>query len=189
MAEKTADEIIKGLGEEGAQAVEAFRRDLQKVRTGRATTGLIENVQIEYYGSRMALSHLAQITAPEPHTLVVQPYDTGALSAIEKGIQAANLGLNPSKEANVLRVSVPPLTEDRRKEICKHLHKLAEDFRVSIRTHRRETNDALKSLEKGGALSKDDAKRMLDKVQKQTDEQISKIDSLLSTKEKEVMAV
>ena len=188
MAAKSVAEIIKELVSNGSAAVDAFKRDLQKVRTGRASTGLVENIQVEYYGSRMALSHLAQITTPESHLILIQPYDGGSASAIEKAIQSAGLGLNPAKEGGIIRVMVPPLTEDRRKEIVKHLHKLAEEFRVSIRAHRREANEALKTLEKDG-LSKDESKRAADSIQKQIDDHIARLDALLVSKEKEVMTV
>lgn len=188
MAPKSVAEIIKQVVADGSGAVEAFKRDLNKVRTGRASAGLVENVQVEHYGSRMALSHLAQITTPESHLIVIQPYDAGAGSAIEKAIQSAGLGLNPSKEGAVIRVMVPPLTEDRRRDIVKQLHKLAEEFRVSIRAHRREANEAIKALEKDG-LSKDESKRAADSIQKQIDDQIAKLDTLLAAKEKEVMTV
>lgn len=189
MSKPTAEEIVTRLLESAKAAVEAFKRDLHKVRTGRASTGLIEGVLVDFYGSKMALSHLAQLTTPENHLIVIQPYDVGAISAIEKAIQSSGLGLNPSKEGNLLRVSLPPLTQERRKDIVKHLHKLAEDFRVSIRNYRRDANETIKAMEKEGELSKDDAKRVLEKIQKHTDEQVSSLDALLQAKEKEVMSV
>lgn len=188
MVLRNIDEVMKDLSARLLGAVDAFKKDLQKLRTGKASTGLVDGIQVDLYGSKMSLSHLAQITTPENHLIVIQPFDAGSVSAIEKAIQSSGLGLNPAKDGAVLRVSVPPPTEERRKEIVKHLHKVAEDFRVSMRGYRKDANDAVKSLEKGG-VPKDEAKRALDAIQKRVDEHIAKIDTLLADKEKEVLKV
>lgn len=185
----TPESILSDLSEEMKQAVVAFKQNLQKVRSGRASAGLVENIQVDYYGSKMHLSHLAQISSPDPRSLVIQVYDAGAVTAVEKGLQSAGLGLNPSRDGNTLRVLVPALTEEARKELVKHLHKMTEEMRVSIRNHRRDANDILKMLEKDEGLSKDDAKRALDKVQKQTDQTIAEIEKLLEGKVAECMEV
>jgi ribosome recycling factor len=189
MAAKTEAEIQNKLNEELKGVLAAFKRDLQKVRTGRASSGLLENLMVDYYGTRTQLSHLAQITSPEPRLLQIQVYDGGAVSAIEKAIQGANLGMNPSREGNSIRVLVPTLTQEARKEIVKVLNKSAEDMRVSARNHRRDANEELKKLEKDGVLGKDEAKRSMDKVQKQTDQTIEELDKLLAAKEQEVLEV
>lgn len=185
----TLEEVIRHHKEQGDKGVQAFKRDLQKMRSGRASASLLEGVFVEYYGSRTALTHLAQVTSPEARTIVVQVYDQGAVESVEKAIRTSDLGFNPSREGNVLRIIVPPLTEESRKEIVKHLHKAAEEHRVSIRNHRRESNDFVKKFEKDGTVTKDDAKRGMDKIQKQTDSSIEEIDSLLKVKEAEIMEV
>jgi ribosome recycling factor len=185
----TVEEVLLYNDEQCNGAVHAFQRDLAKVRSGRASSGLVEGVQVDYYGARTALEHLAQVSTPEAQLILVQVYDAGAVQAVEKAILESNLGFNPSREGNTLRIIVPPLSEERRKDIIKHLHKMAEDIRISIRNHRREANDCLKRLEKDGEINKDDSKRGLDKVQKQTDDMIAQVDSLLKKKEEEVIEV
>ncbi len=185
----TTQEILTNHDNECKGAISAFKRDLQKVRTGRASGSLLEGIQVDYYGSKTPLVHLGQITTPEPRLIVVQIYDTNAASAVEKAIQGAGLGFNPSREGNTIRVVVPPLTEESRKEIVKRLHKLAEDIKVSIRNHRRDANDGLKALEKEGSLAKDDVNKSQDRVQKQTDAAIAEVDKLLQAKEAECMEV
>ncbi|MCC6953687.1 MAG: ribosome recycling factor [Deltaproteobacteria bacterium] len=184
----TAEEVLGTLSEEMKNAVQAFKLSLTKVRTGRASTGLLENLQVDYYGSKMHLSHLAQISNPEPRMLVVQVYDAGAVTAVEKAIQSAGLGLNPSRDGGVLRVLIPQLTEDARREMVKQLHRTGEEMRVSVRNHRRDANEELKQLEKDG-MSKDDIKRSTDRVQKLTDQTIAEIDKMLSQKEAECLEV
>ena len=181
--------ILKKYEEECRAAVDAFRRELQKVRTGRASGSVLEGIVVEYYGTKTALSHLGQITTPEARLIVIQVYDSNAAVAVEKAIHSAGLGFNPSREGNTIRIVVPPLTEETRREIVKHLHKMAEDYRVSVRNHRRDANDAIKKLEKEGTVAKDEAGRVLEKVQKQTDASISDIDKVLAQKEAECMEV
>ena len=185
----TAPEVIKHHEQAVKEVVSAFRRELQKVRTGRASTSVLEGVLVDYYGSKTALVHLGQITVPEPRLISIQVYDTGALAAIEKAIHGAGLGLNPAREGNTIRLMVPPLTEETRRDIVKHLHKMTEDFRVSVRNHRREANDGLKKLEKDSLLSKDEVAKTMDKVQKQTDAAIAEIDKALAQKEAECLEV
>lgn len=187
-----SDEISLILSEhrdECEKAYEAFKRDMKKMRTGRANASVLEGISVDYYGSKTALSHLGQISSPEPRILAIQVFDQGAVEACEKAILAANLGFNPNREGNTLRINVPTLTEESRKEIVKGLHKQAEEIRISVRNHRRDANDTLKKLEKEGSIAKDDAKKALDKVQKQTDEFIKEIDTHLSQKEAECMEV
>jgi ribosome recycling factor len=186
---ETGDSVLKKLQEHCAASVTAFKRDLQKVRTGRASSGLLENIQVDYYGAKTQLTHLAQISTPEARTIVVQVYDTSAVQAVEKAIKTSDLGFNPQREGNTLRVSIPQLTAEVRKEIIKHLNKMTEEMRISVRNHRRDANDILKKLEKDGDVTKDDAKRLVEKVQKQVDATIAEIDKLLVGKEAEISEV
>lgn len=185
----SAEELLSVHDEECKAAVAAFKRDLLKIRTGRASGSLLEGVQVDYYGSKTPLVHLGQISTPEPRLIVVQVYDAGAAAAVEKAIQTSGLGFNPAREGNTIRVVVPPLTEESRKEIVKRLHKLAEDIKVSVRNHRRDANESVKKLEKDGIVAKDDSAKVLDKVQKRTDAAVQEVDKLLQAKEAECMEV
>ncbi len=189
MSAATTEKVIQSHEEQCKETVQHFKREVQKLRTGRASAGLLEGITVDYYGSKAPLHQLAQITAPEARLILVQVYDAQAVSAIEKAIQGAGLGLNPSRDGNMLRLVVPPLTEETRKEIVRHLHKMAEEIRVSIRNHRRDANDTIKKFEKENTFPKDVCKRALDKIQKVTDSYISSIDQVLAAKEAEVMEV
>lgn len=183
-------EVVLAENKEACEkTVDAFKRDMKKMRTGRANASVLEGVTVDYYGSKTSLGHLGQISSPEPRILTVQVYDQSAVESVEKAILSADLGFNPSREGSTLRINVPPLTEETRREIVKRLHKQAEDIRVSIRNHRRDSNDSIKKLEKGGEITKDDAKRALDQIQKHTDESIKQVDEHLVVKEAECMEV
>ena len=177
------------LQKEMEKSVTAFRKDLSKLRTGRASTALLEGVMADYYGSPTPLNQLASLTAPEPRLLVVQPYDKGAIVNIEKAILKSDLGLNPSNDGKVIRIPIPELTEERRKELVKHVKKIAEEFRVSIRNHRRLAIEKLKETAKKKEITEDDLKHSQDRVQKITDDFIGRIDKVLKTKEDEIMEV
>jgi ribosome recycling factor len=170
-------------------AVEALRREFATVRTGKATPALLDTVKVEAYGSTVPLNQVASISAPEPRLLVVQPWDRGMLGPIEKGIQTSDLGLNPANDGKIIRVPIPALTEERRREYVRLLHKMAEEGRVSIRHARKEANDEIKRRQKDGEISEDDARREQDEVQKLTDRYIQQLDDLLRHKEAEVMEV
>ena len=171
------------------KAVEAMRREFTSVRTGKATPALLDTVRVDAYGSKMPINQVGTVSAPEPRMLIVQPWDKGLLKAIENGIVTADLGLNPSNDGNIIRVPIPQLTEERRKEMVKLLHKLAEEGRVAIRHARQEANKELKKKQTDHELSEDDVHRQMEQVQKLTDEYITKIDQLLKHKEQEVMEV
>lgn len=171
------------------KAVEAMRREFTSVRTGKATPALLDTVRVDAYGSKMPINQVGTVSAPEPRLLIVQPWDKGLLKAIETGITNADLGLNPSNDGNIIRVPIPQLTEERRKDMVKLLHKLAEEGRVAIRHARQEANKELKKKQGDHELSEDDAHRQMEQVQKLTDEYIAKIDQLLKAKEQEVMEV
>jgi ribosome recycling factor len=171
------------------KAVEAMRREFTSVRTGKATPALLDTVRVDAYGSKMPINQVGTVSAPEPRMLIVQPWDKGLLKAIETGITNADLGLNPSNDGNIIRVPIPQLTEERRKDMVKLLHKLAEEGRVAIRHARQEANKELKKKQGDHEISEDDAHRQMEQVQKLTDEYIGKIDNLLKSKEQEVMEV
>lgn len=172
-----------------AGAVEALRREFASVRTGKASPALLDGVRVEAYGSLMPLNQVATVSAPEARLLVVQPWDTSMLGPIEKGIQAADLGLNPSNDGKIVRIPIPVLTEERRKEFVRVLHRMAEEARVSVRHARKEANDGVKRRQKEGELSEDDARRDQDEVQKLTDRYTQEIDDLLKAKEAEVLEI
>ncbi len=175
--------------EKMAATLEALRVESARVRTGRASTSLVSNIRVDYYGTMTPLNQLATINVPEPQLIVVQPYDGGALGNIEKAIQAAELGLNPANDGKVIRVPVPPLTEERRKEMVKLVKKMGEEHKVSIRNIRREINDDIKSEEKDKKISEDDLRKGQGEVQKVTDDFIAQVDKLISVKEEEILKV
>ena len=169
------------------KAVEDFRREMAATRTGRANVHMLDTVSVDYYGSMMALNQIATIHAPEPQMITVQPFDPSALANIEKAIRTADLGLNPMNDGKLIRVPVPPLTEERRKEMVKHLHRILEDHRTAIRNIRRDGNDAIKKAMKDKKITEDDEKRALDEIQKLTDDEIKKMEEMSKGKEKEVL--
>jgi ribosome recycling factor len=167
--------------------VEHVRRELAGVRTGRASVGLLENIHVEAYGSKMPLNQVAGLSIPEPALIVAQPYDPQLLATIEKAIRSSDLGLNPASDGKVVRVPIPPLTDDRRKELSRHVHKLTEEGRNALRQVRREANDKLKKMLKEHAISEDDERRALEDVQKITDGYIKAIDDLQKKKDTELL--
>lgn len=171
------------------KAVGSFRKELAKVRTGRASTALLEGVAVDYYGAQTPLNQLATLSVPEPRLLVVQPYDRGAIGNIEKAILKSALGLTPANDGKLIRIPIPELTEDRRKELVKHVKKVAEEFRVSLRNHRRQAIEKIKEMEKKKEVTADELKHGQDRVQKITDEHMTKIDKVLKGKEDEIMEV
>lgn len=171
------------------KAVEALRREFSSVRTGKATPALLDTVRVDAYGSKMPLNQVATINAPEPRLILVQPWDKSLLGTIEKAIQSADLGLNPANDGNVIRVPIPPLTEERRREMVRVLHKMAEEGRIAVRHARQEANKEIKRLEHDHGLGEDQARRQLEEIQKLTDEHIVRIDELMKAKEEEVMEV
>ncbi|HEU5208068.1 MAG TPA: ribosome recycling factor [Longimicrobiales bacterium] len=171
------------------KALEAMRREFSGVRTGKASPALLDIVRVDAYGSKMPLNQVATVSAPEPRMLIVQPWDKGLVAPVEKAIRNAELGLNPATDGGVIRVPIPALNEERRREMVRMLHKLAEEGRVAVRHARQEANKTLKQQQSDGDMSEDDARRQMDEVQKLTDEYIGKIDHLLKAKEEEVMEV
>ncbi len=168
-------------------AIERVRKDMANVRTGRASTGLLDHVHVEAYGSKMPLNQLASLSIPEPSMLVAQPFDPSLIKAIEKAIQSSDLGLNPANDGKVIRIPIPSLNEERRKELSRHVHKQAEEGRNVVRQVRRDANDRLKKLLKDSKISEDDEKRGLEQVQKLTDEHVKLIDDLQKKKDQELL--
>lgn len=177
------------LEKECKAAIEHAKKEVSRFRTGRASASLLDGLMVEYYGSMVPIIQLGMINAPESRLITVQVYDAGAVDGVEKAIRGADLGLNPSRDGNLVRVSIPALTEDRRKELTKKLSKLGEETKVGIRNHRRDTIDDLKKKEKSKEMSADELKRGLDEVQKITDKYISEVDTVMAAKEKEIMEV
>src|ERR671931_1463602 len=171
------------------KAVEDFRREMAAVRTGRASVHMLDSVQVEYYGSVMPLNQIAQVHAPEAQLITVQPFDPSSLAGIEKAIRSADLGLNPMNDGKMIRIPVPPLTEERRREMVKHLHKVLEDHRTAVRNVRRDGNEAIKKALKDKKITEDEERRALDEIQKLTDDEIKKMEEMAKQKEKEVMSV
>lgn len=171
------------------KAVEDFRTNLAAARTGRANVHMLDTVRVPYYGSEMPLNQVANVHVPEAQLLTVQPFDPSIMGEIEKSIRSAGLGLNPMNDGKIIRIPVPPLTEERRKELVKHLHKILEDHRTAIRNVRRDGNEAIKKAMKDKKITEDDEKKALDEVQKLTDAEIKKMEEMSAAKEKELMTV
>ena len=188
-----AEEDLEMIYEEASDAMEksfkSYRKDLLRVRTGRASTALLDGVMVDYYGTSTPLNQLANLSAPDPRLLVVAAFDKGALNDIEKAIQSSELGLNPANDGKVIRISVPPLTEERRKDLVKQVKKSAEEHKVGVREARRDAIAMLKELEGDGSLPKDDRHRADKHIQDLTNEYTGKVDALTAQKEKEVLEV
>ena len=183
------DAVFTELQKEMDGSVNALRKELTKVRTGRASTSLLDHVSVDYYGATTPLNQLATLSAPEPRLLVIQPFDRSAMGEIEKAILKSDLGLTPNNDGKIIRIPIPALTEERRKDLVKHVKKVAEEFRVSLRNHRRLAIEHLKEAEKKKEITADDAKHGQERIQKITDEFIGRIDKILKSKEEEVMEV
>ena len=171
------------------QAVAGFQANLASTRTGRASVHMLDQIKVDYYGTPTPISQLAQVSAPEAQLILISPWDPTVLKEIEKALQASDLGFNPQSDGKVIRVPVPPMTEERRRDVCKHLNKVLEEHRTAVRNVRRDGNDALKKLAKEKKISEDEEKRALEEVQKMTDEEIRRMEELSHKKEAEVMQV
>jgi ribosome recycling factor len=171
------------------KAVEDFRKDLATIRTGRANTSLLDSIRVDYHGTPMPLNQLGSLSVPEPTVIVISPWDPGALAPIDKAIRTSDLGLNPSSDGKVIRVPIPSLTEERRKDLVKHIHKVLENHRTAVRNVRRDIKEAVEKLEKEKKISEDDKKRTLDELEKVTHQETKKIEDLSAVKEKEVLEI
>lgn len=186
MSEK---DVIKETKPRMETVIEDFRRKLAAVRTGRAAVSILDNVMVDYYGTPTPLNQMASVHAPEPQMLTVQPWDQTQVGPIEKAIRAADLGLNPSNDGKLVRIPIPPLTEERRKQLAKQVHDVAEDHRTAVRQARRDANERLKKMLKDKVISEDAERDALDEIQKLTNNYIGKIDELSKSKEQEIMSV
>ena len=171
------------------KAVEDFRKDLASIRTGRANVGLLDQVRVDYHGTPMAINQLGTMSVPDPAMIVISPWDPTAVAMIDKAIRTADLGLNPTNDGKVVRVPIPPLTEERRKDLVKNMHKVLENHRTAIRNIRRDVKEAVEKLEKEKKMSEDDKKRSLDELEKLTHSETKKIEDLAATKEREVLEI
>lgn len=171
------------------KAVEDFRKDLATVRTGRANVALLDSIRVDYHGTPMAINQLGTMNVPDASMIVISPWDPGAVAPIEKAIRTSDLGLNPANDGKVVRVPIPPLTEDRRKDLVKHIHKVLEEHRTAVRNIRRDLKEAIEKLEKEKKISEDDRKRSLDELEKVTHSETKKIEDLSASKEKEVLEI
>jgi ribosome recycling factor len=181
------DEILSEMSKKMEKTVQALDREFKKMRTGRASTSILEGIMVECYGTQMRLTQTASMSSPESRLLIVQPWDQSIIGDIEKAILKSGLGLTPMNDGKLIRISIPPLTEERRKELAKVAKKTAEESKIVIRNHRREANELLKELKKESEISEDEMYKYQDKVQKTTDEFIEKIDSIQTEKEKEIL--
>jgi len=171
------------------KAVEDFRKDLSSIRTGRANVALLDHIRVDYHGTPMPINQLGNLTIPDPMMIVISPWDPGAVPLVDKAIRTSDLGLNPANDGKVVRVPIPPLTEERRKELVKHIHKVLENHRTAVRNIRRDIKEAIEKLEKEKKISEDDKKRSLDELEKLTHSETRKIEDLSAAKEKEVMEI
>ena len=169
------------------KSIDALKNDLKKIRTGRASLSILDDIRVDYYGTLTPLNQMASLSTPESRLITIQPWDVSVIKDVEKAILKSDLGLTPSNDGKVIRISIPPLTEERRKQLVKVIYKKSEEHKISIRNVRRDTNDLLKSLKKDGEISEDDAFKAQDQVQKITDEHIKLIDDVCKNKEKEIL--
>jgi len=182
-------EILSDLEDRMKKSFQSIQREFASIRTGKASASLLDNIRVDYHGSVLPLNQVASISAPEPRLLVVQVWDKTAVGDVTKAIQQADLGMNPMVEGNIIRLPVPALSEERRKDLVKHCKKVAEEGKIAIRNIRRDANDALKKAEKDKEISEDEQKRAMDKVQEETDEYTKKIDEAMEKKETDIMEV
>jgi ribosome recycling factor len=184
-----AKEMISDAKRRMDKAIENLSHELTRIRTGRATPVLLDSVKVDYYGQKVPVNQAANVSVPEPRLILIQPWEKSMLPEIEREILKADLGFNPSNDGSVIRVPIPQLSEERRKDLVKLVHKFAEETRIAVRNIRRDANDHLKKLEKNHTISEDDLKNYLDEIQKKTDEHIKRIDEVMAHKEKEVLEV
>ena len=182
-------ELQKKLQAQMDKTIEALKFEFSTIRAGRANAQMLDKIRVDYYGTPTPINQIGSISVPEPRTLVINPWDKSAMKDIETAIRNSDLGLNPTNDGEVIRLNVPALTEERRKELCKQAKKASEEFKVRLRNERRDANDKLKKLEKEGEITEDDLKKAQDNVQKMTDKYTKEVDVLLEVKEKDIMAV
>ncbi len=182
-------DILKDASERMDKSVENLRQELSKIRTGKATTALLDGIKVEYYGTMTPLTQMANVSVLDPHTLSIQPWDKSALNSVEKAIMTADLGLNPANDGNIIRVPIPPLNEERRKELVKLIKRFGEEAKIALRNIRRDANDHLKKAEKEDHVSEDNRVKAEKDVQEMTDKHVERIDEMIDHKEAEIMEV
>jgi len=185
MSKAVLDSMVQSMD----KSIQSLKGELVKVRTGRASTALVDTVHVDYYGSSVPLNQVANVTTPDARTIQVSPWEAGMLGAIEKAILAANIGLTPQSDGKIIRIPLPALTEERRKEMVKLVKKMGEEAKIAVRNHRRDANEELKKQEKAKTLSEDDTKKAMDLVQKKTDEKVAEVDKVIAGKEKEILTI
>jgi ribosome recycling factor len=183
------DDILKDMHDGVARTLDDLRRELTAVRTGRANLHLLDGIRVDYYGTATPLNQVATLSVPEARLILVKPWEKNLIPVIEKGIRDANLGVNPQSDKDLVRVPIPPLTEERRKEIVKQVKHKGEEHKVAIRNQRRDAKELIEAAEKDGDIAEDEAKKALDKIQKETDDGVKKVDEIVQAKEKDVMQV
>jgi ribosome recycling factor len=183
------DDLHKEMKDAMEKSVEALQKDLKRIRTGRASLALLDGLMVDYYGSPTPINQLATLSIPEARQIVIQPWDSGAFTDIEKAILKSELGLTPTNDGKVIRINLPPLTAERRKELVKVVKKMSEEFKVQIRNHRRDANEMLKDMKKEKQISEDEMRKAQERVQKTTDDLIAKVDNVVSGKEAEIMEI
>lgn len=181
--------ILEQMTQHMDKSLQSLQKELVKVRTGRASAALLDPVKVDYYGSNVPVSQVANVTTPDARTLQIVPWEQGTIGAIEKAILGANIGFTPQNDGKVIRLTMPPLTEDRRKEMVKLVKKMGEDVKVAVRNSRRDANEEVKKAEKGKTITEDESKRVQEQIQKKTDEKIAEVDKVITGKEKEILTV
>ncbi|MBN2224460.1 MAG: ribosome recycling factor [Deltaproteobacteria bacterium] len=183
------EEVLSDLKQEMEKTISGFTNELKRIRTGRASTAILDGIRVDYYGNPTPLNQLATVSAPEPRLIIIQPWDAGSIGDVEKAIQKSDLGLTPQNDGKVIRINIPNLTEERRKELVKTVKKITEDFKVTMRNHRRDSIEFLKEMKKEKEISEDGYFGLHEKVQEITDEYIKNADTILAEKEKEIMEI
>jgi len=183
------NQVVDTMAQHMDKSIQSLKGELAKLRTGRASTALVDTVHVEYYGSAVPLNQVANVTTPDARTIQITPWEGGMCGAVEKAILAANLGLTPQNDGKVVRVPLPPMTEERRKELVKLVKKMGEECKVAVRNHRRDSNENIKKQEKAKEMSEDESKKALDLIQKKTDEKVAEVDKIITAKEKEILTV
>jgi ribosome recycling factor len=181
--------VMNELSANTDKSIQALQKDLLKVRTGRASTALIDHVHVDYYGSKTPITQVANLTTPDARTIQIVAWEPSMLGAIEKAIFEANVGFTPQNDGKVIRITMPPLTEERRKEMVKMIKKVGEDTKIAIRNHRRDANEAVKKQEKDKAITADESKKFQEQIQKKTDDKVAEVDKIIAVKEKEIMTL
>ncbi|MCX7943904.1 MAG: ribosome recycling factor [Deltaproteobacteria bacterium] len=186
---ESIDSVLNEFKGKVSRAIDVYAKNIARLRTGRANVQILDGVKVDYYGNQVPINQVATVSIPEPNLIMLKVWDRNAVSAVEKAILASDIGVTPSTQGDVIRVPFPPLTEEKRRDLIKQVKKMAEECKVEIRNFRRESNDKIKSLEKNSKITEDDSKKAIERIQKETDNAIAKIDEIVSSKEKELLEI